>query len=409
MRDSERPRAGSPQKLRVGLAERLRTRHSEIEQAVFAHARAVSDLAGGEDAEYVVGLRGAVAAALDYVLEGIELGEGSFEPIPSAVVAQAHRAARNGVDLETVLLRCAAGQRVLVGFLIVEADGLPTRTLAEVLDLQGLLVERLMAKVSTEHKRERQRARRSPEQRHADLVQRLLAGENFGIAELGYDLDAWHIGVIATGVGALQALRDMATSADRQLLSVSHSEETVWGWLGGKRKLAVRDLERLAPGENAPGVSLAIGEPGSGVDGWRLTHQQAQAALRVALQRPRQRTRYTEDMLLAAALRDETLARSLKEIFLAPLTSQRDGGATSIQTLREYLRSGRNASKAAIPLGVNRHTVESRINTAQQHLGRALDTCQVEASRWRCAWRNSKASSSEVALRPTKWIRSSET
>jgi PucR C-terminal helix-turn-helix domain/GGDEF-like domain len=378
VRDSERPRAGSPQELRGGLAERLRTRRSEIEQAVFAHAREVSDLAGGEDAEYVVGLHGAVAAALDYVLEGIELGEGSFEPIPSAVVAQAHRGARNGVDLETVLLRCAAGQRVLVGFLIVEADGLPTRTLAEVLDLQGLLVERLMAEVSTEHKRERQRARRSPKQRHAELVQRLLAGERSGAAELGYALDAWHIGLIATGVGALQALRGIAASADRQLLSVSHGEDTVWAWLGGKDRLEVFELERLVPDKNGPGVSLAIGEPGKGIDGWRLTHQQAQAALRVALHRPRALTRYAEDMLLAAALRDETLARSLKEIFLAPLTSQRDGGATSIQTLREYLASGCNASKAAIPLGVKRHTVENRLGTAQEHLGRALDTCQVE-------------------------------
>ena len=83
-------------------------------------------------------------------------------------------------------------------------------------------------------------------------------------------------------------------------------------------------------------------------------------------------------MLLAAALRDETLASSLKEIFLAPLASQRDGGATSLQTLREYLSSGRNASAAGSALGVNRHTVESRLNTAQQHLGRALDTCLIE-------------------------------
>ena len=210
----------------------------------------------------MVGLRAAVAAALDYVLKGIGLGEDWSEPIPSVVVAQAQHAARNGLDLETVLLRCAAGQRVLVGFFIVEADGLPTRTLAEVLDLQGVFVERLMAEVSIEHKRELARARRSPEQRQAELVQRLLAGENLGLADLGYDLDAWHIGVIATGVGALQALRGMAASADRQLLSVSHREETVWAWLGGKRRLAVGELELVVPAEQGTGLALAIGEPG---------------------------------------------------------------------------------------------------------------------------------------------------
>jgi hypothetical protein len=31
-----------------------------------------------------------------------------------------------------------------------------------------------------------------------------------------------------------------------------------------------------------------------------------------------------------------------------------------------------------LALGVNRHTVESRLNTAQQHIGRPLDTCLIE-------------------------------
>ena len=82
----------------------------------------------------------------------------------------------------------------------------------------------------------------------------------------------------------------------------------MWAWLGGKRRLEVFDLERLIPAEQVKGLALAIGEPGEGLDGWRLTHQQAQAARLVALHRPRLLTRYAEDMLLSAALRDEMLA-----------------------------------------------------------------------------------------------------
>ena len=262
--------------------------------------------------------------------------------------------------------------------MIAAADELPSGALGRVLDLQGVLVERLMADVSSEHRRERGRWRRSPEQRHAELVRRLLEGERLGTAELGYNLEAWHIGVIATGNAAAQALRDIARSADRQLLSMAYGEETVWAWLGGKRRLEVSDLERIVPRDCDPSVSLAVGEPGSGTDGWRLTHQQAQAARLVALHRPRRYTRYAQDMLLAAVLRDETLARSLKEVFLAPLASQRDGGASARQTLREYLSRGRNASAAGLALGVNRHTVESRLNSVQQHLGPELNTCLVE-------------------------------
>ena len=70
------------------------------------------------------------------------------------MVAQAQRAARSGVDLDTVLLHCAAGHRLLVGYVITEADGLPSGVLGPVLDLQAVFVERLMAEISIEHKRE---------------------------------------------------------------------------------------------------------------------------------------------------------------------------------------------------------------------------------------------------------------
>jgi hypothetical protein len=377
-RHNENGRPGSLQEARAGLAERLHARRAKIGQEIFAQSRAMSDGAGAEDAEYAIGLRAAVGAARDFVLAGIELGEDRSGPVPSEVLAQAHRAARTGVDLDTVLLHCAAGHRLLVGHVIAEADGLPSEVLGQVLELQGRLVERLMAAISSEHKREIGRARRSPEQRHAELVDRLLGGERLGTAELGYELDAWHISVIATGTGAREALRGIAADADRQLLSVSHGEETVWAWLGGKRRLAVGGLELGVLAEQGTGLALAIGEPGQGFEGWRLTHRQAQAARLVALHRPRPLTLYAEDMLLAAALRDETLANSLTEMFLAPLTSQRDGGATLLQTLRVYLSCGRNASAAGSELELNRHTVESRLNTVQQHVGRALDTCLVE-------------------------------
>ena len=168
-----------------------------------------------------------------------------------------------------------------------------------------------MAEVSIEHKRELKRTRRSPEQRQAELVHRLLAGQHLGTTELGYDLDGWHLGVIATGLGAREALSGMAKSADRQLLSVSHGEETVWAWLGGKAQ--ARGRRSRARGPRRAGHGPGAGDRragGGGFEGWRpRTHRQAQAARLVALHRPSRLTRYAEDMLLAAALRDETLAK----------------------------------------------------------------------------------------------------
>lgn len=66
------------------------------------------------------------------------------------------------------------------------------------------------------------------------------------------------------------------------------------------------------------------------------------------------------------------------QIYLSPLDGQRDGGRLARNTLREYFAAGRNASSAAAALGVARHTVQNRLRTVEQDLGRALHTCTAE-------------------------------
>lgn len=366
--------------VRAGLVERLRARLPEIERAIFVVIReGVSGPAGGEDAEYVGGLGATIAAVLDYVLTGIEQGEGSSGPIPATAVAQAHRAARNGVGLETVLLRYTVGSRLLNGFVMDEADRFSSKALRQVLDMQGALVEHLIMAISTEYKLEVERSGRSLEQRRGERVRRLIAGESIDSGEFSYKFDdAWHLGVIVVGARAGEAVRGLRAGVDHDVLAISHGERTMWAWVGGESRPAVVGIEQRLSAIAAMGVLLAVGEPSVGIDGWRLTHRQAQAALLVALRRQRGITRYAQDMLLAAALQDETLATSLYEIFLAPLASQRDGGAVSRETLRVYFDVTSNAATAAVRLKVDRHTVERRLQKIEERLGRTLPTCQAE-------------------------------
>lgn len=363
--------------VRADLGERLRPRRSEIEEVIFARACAVFDPAGSEDAEYLAGLRTTVAAIVDYGLTGIERGEDWPEPIPAVAMAQARRAARHGVGLETVLLRYAAGSRLLGDYVMANGEDLPAQALRQVLDAQGLLLERLMVAISTEYKHEVKQAGRSLAYRRAEHVQRLLSGETADGAALEYEFDTWHVGVIATGAEAEEAVRALSAALERRPLSVSPVEGSVWVWFRDFRPLPSATVER-ALSHLPAGVKLAVGEPGHGIDGWRLTHRQAQAALLVALHRAQPLTRYADVALLAAALRDEMLARSLREIFLAPLDSQRNGGAALRETLRCYFAAGRNASSAAVPLGVARHTVENRLRTVEQTLGRPVHSCLPE-------------------------------
>jgi hypothetical protein len=359
---------------------RLYSRRAELERAILGRVREiVRDPPQLEDPEYVFGLRAAIASIIEYALVGVEQGEEWSGPIPSAAMAQAQRAARIGISLDTVLRRYIAGYALVWDFVMEEAarggllgDGDSWR---RVQMRHASLLDSLIVAVTDEYSREVEWAGRSPERRRAELVLRLLAGGHVDSAELGYELDAWHLGVIARGKMARGAVRDLARALDRELLPVSRGEEAVWGFLGGRRRVAGSDIERLLPATWPADVSLAIGEPGRGVEGWRLTHGQAQAALRVALRRPQTITRYVDVALLAAALDDEVFATSLLEIYLSPLG---ECGSAVRQTLHAYFAAGRRISIAARSLGVVPQTVENHLRTAGQVIGRPLQACLPE-------------------------------
>src|SRR5215475_2827436 len=99
MRQASRERGGAE------VAERLRAKRQEIEQATLTRVYAVSEPPPRSGPEYIEGLRQAVSAAVDYGLEGIERGEQSAPPIPDVLLAQARLAARSQVSLDTVLRR----------------------------------------------------------------------------------------------------------------------------------------------------------------------------------------------------------------------------------------------------------------------------------------------------------------
>ena len=376
--------AASLESVRRALAERLRARRSEIEEAIFARFGGIGfDSAEGEDAQYVAGARAAVTEVVGFYLTGIEGGERWSGSIPPALAAQARRAARNGVRLRKVLLRYNTGHAVLADFAVqeVEHSDLASQRLAlrHVLHVLGALHDQVTSLGVAEFQQELEREAHSPERRRMERVQRMLAGGRVESAELGYELDAWHLGVIATGTSAKQTVQRLAAGLGRELLSVSRGEQTVWGWLGGRCSLASTDIERLPSVKEPGGVSLAVGEPGKGFDGWRLTHRQAQAAMLIALRGPQTRfTRFADVALLAAVLRDEEFARSLVQIHLSPLKNQRDGGAVARETLRAYFAAGCNAATAAAALGVARHTIERRLRTVEEMLGHLLRTRRPE-------------------------------
>ncbi|HTA97089.1 MAG TPA: helix-turn-helix domain-containing protein [Solirubrobacteraceae bacterium] len=361
----------------------MRARQVEIEERIFARIRdGAQSPAGGDDAEYAAGLRATVQAAVEHALDDIELGEDGARSVPPEAVAQARRAARVGVSLDTVLRRYVLGSSVLGDFVMQEADhcdlvGMGT-LIRDVLSAQAAVLDRLMTTITGEYIGELEQTGRSAEQRRGERVLGLLAGGRGGTTELGYELDGWHVGAIASGDAATETLRRCAGELGVPLLCVRRGEDTVWGWLGGQCSPSARDIEVVLSEGSGTNVSFAIGEPAHGIDGWRLTHQQAQAALRVALRSPRRLTRYADVALLASVLHDDALAGSMAELYLAPLGDRENGGGVLRKTLRAYFAAERNASSAASALGVTRHTVQNRLRTIEEKLGQTLRTRQAE-------------------------------
>jgi hypothetical protein len=377
VRDS---RGQSLEVIRTHLVTRLRERSSEIEKAIFARVRNLAESFAGDDPEYVEGLHNAVGDAVAYGLLCIEQGAEWPVPVPAGVAAQARRSARHGVRLDTVLRRYIAGNKLLEEFVMREADDVPSAVLRQILREHGPQVDRLIEAVSTEYREELERTRRSSTQKRAERLLRLLAedGSDDNLQDFDYDFSAWHVGMVLAGDRVEVALRAFAAQRNYRLLHAVPDQGIVWGWLGSARAPDIADLERYLLEGIPEEISMAIGDPRLGLDGWRLTHGEARAAWQVMQHRPQRLTRGSDVALLASVLRDETLARSLLETYLAPLAEHGNSGQVFRETLRAYFSAGGNAAAAAAALGVNRHTVQRRIRTVEQVLGRHLQACYAE-------------------------------
>lgn len=368
-------REASLPEVRAALAARLRERLPELRGAIATRVYAISDPRDVADPAYLEKLDSALVAAIDHRLAVLEAGERQAPPVPPVLLAQARLDARDGVPLDTVLRRYFAGTTLFGDFLVEEAERaeVAAPNLRRLLGEQATLGDRLLAAVSAEHAREAGSRPSSAADRRRELVKRLGAGELVDHSELGYELDACHLGLMAKGEGAEKLLGDVARRLDRGLLAVQREEEPIWAaWLGGQRSLAAEDAV-LALADLVPDrLTVTLGEPAEGISGWRFTHRQAKAALPIAERSGQPVVRYSDVAVLATIERDDLAAASLRQLYLEPLERTRDGGGVARETLRAYFAADRNVSSTAAALGVDRRTVRNRIRSIEDLLGRPL-------------------------------------
>ncbi|HVD39642.1 MAG TPA: helix-turn-helix domain-containing protein [Solirubrobacterales bacterium] len=377
--------SATPPGSRAALRARLEQRRPEIVQALLTRVYGIADPSEVSDTSYVSGFRTAASAALDFALHVLVEPEVRAPPVPPALLSQARLAARNGVPLDTVLRRYMAGQAILLDFLVEQVqreEALAAAGLRRLLALSSSALDHLLASVSDEYRREEEtRGDHSAERRLAVRVERLLAGEPLGTGEVDYDFDAHHVAVVGHGPDASVTIRTLPAALDCRLLHVTRGDGVTWAWLGTRRRLDPAGIMRRLVSIHGSSA-VAIGEPGSGVSGWRRSHRQAEAARLVLHHRQEGPVRYAEVALLASMLQDDLLRSSLYELYLEPLALERDGGAAFRATLRAYFEADRNISSAASALKVDRRTVANRLRAIEGKLPRPLGSAlpDIEAA-----------------------------
>ena len=206
-----------------------------------------------------------------------------------------------------------------------------------------------------------------------------------------YPLHRQHVALIVwypgseTAVDELPRLqrfvRDLATAVDTSAgpLLATADPTTEWAWLPyhsvpGGIVNKIREFVRARP--EAPNV--AIGAMGSGVEGFRRSHRQAQRARAATLARSGQQrvvVAATDAGIIAPAL----LAASVEEVrewvadVLGPLASNTDDDARLRRTLRVFLHLGPGLKTAAEELNMHLHAVKCNVEQAVARRGRPID------------------------------------
>jgi hypothetical protein len=386
MNESARDSSGSPSEVYPVAVARLRSRAAEVAQAIHAGIPApATDLAVAHDAdEYRDGRAVAIAAIVEYSLDAIERGD-QWGPIPQALAAQVHRAARIGVKPGVLIRRYLAGHRRFMDFFLEEVKRSCYADHDAMLEhLRGTyrsLLEHIIASIEREYDQECERIARSPEQRRVKFVQRLLVEDvdPAELKEMDYEvLSQWHLGMIAVGGEGAEALRRLKTASGRGLLCVPGHDGTVWAWLGRKHKLTFAQFKRLLSANGCSNAPLAIGDPGNGLEGWRQTHHEAQVAVLIARHELCGPTRCADILPVAGALQNKAIVRMYKETYILPLNKLYKGGQPARKALLAYFKHGRNASSAGDAIHVTRRTVQNHLNDARRVLDAPLNLTGLE-------------------------------
>lgn len=368
----------------AAVAERLEAATGELVDAMLLRMRAeIPDFPALEGPELADATRQSAHANVRTGIAALVDGASGAARAPAEAERGARRAALAGAGLHQLLATYRIGHAVCWERALdeIEALDLEPATRLELLRVASrrlfAYVESVTPIVTATYTRERDALLRGGEHRRLRALREVLDGTRRDAPELGYGLRGRHLGAIAWGEDPSEAVELLAQTVAGPTLVVGADAGLVWAWFA----VTASEAPPWARIEALPlpaGTFVALGSPGSALEGFRSTHREAERAAVVARRTGRPLTRFDAVSVEALALADEPAARELVARELGPLASGDARSTTLRETLRAYFDASSNASAAAALLGVNDRTVAYRLRGIEDLLGHPVSTRALE-------------------------------
>jgi hypothetical protein len=324
----------------------------------------------------------AAEALLRDALARLEGGTPPPGELPPAVLSAARLWARAGHEPSALIAACSVGHEhfwnqferaadalAADGSSALEAQRRAQRDLAEYADRTQLLLRAAFAE-------EQSIAAADTENHRALLVRQVIDGAAPRSAALGYETAQNHVALIAWDGPASQVSTALTQHLGRNVLTCSAPDGALWAWVGSRGPFGAEEVLTITEAVYGLDCQVAIGEPGSDLDGFRRSHRQALLARAAATSSPTDGpvTRY--DQVAAMALLtscDPTAARELVEHELSGLLESDPRSHELRRTLRAHLTEAQRTSATGRAMGIDRHTVRERLDEIERRLGRSIE------------------------------------
>ena len=333
---------------------------------------------------------------------------------PTAALEYARRLAQRGVPATDLVRAYRVGQARFLRHCIdelmrqAEGDHVEGRSTHWMVERVSDSIDRVVEQVVAAYEGAREHWVQNRSAVLAMRVRSLLAGENLDLevaeAALGYRLRQRHLGVVLWAerqdadrdpLGRLDRVASalaLAAGSQGGSLFVPCDETSAWAWLAITPGAVLRrDDPEVVIGQPEATVSVALGEPASGVDGFRRTHRQALRAQSVALAARPTRIRVTHfvDVAPVAMMcNDIESAREWVGETLGPLAVDSERHERLRETARVFLQTGGSYTATADQLFLHRNTAQYRVQKAEELRGRPLreGRLDVELALLACHW-----------------------